>query len=291
MISKKRIQKNPNIRTEVAKRKSVASLDADEYDVFEQDIEIDQVISDGGSSGQEQPPLNMTRQQRKQQTATVKMVPKKAAKHSRKMKTSTVMWILVSVATLLMVLGAGWFYLDMLDGENAAYVPLGVTLNGNSLAGKNQEQVTSAIDEIIAGQEATVITLDVAENYVPIVMGDYISTDAETLAAQIMQVRLDRPVWERLYHDYFNGVILAEFETAFMVDTPAIEALSQDVANTYSYPAKDAAIYFEGFTPHVSDPATGFLVDPVNTATEIERAILENLDGNPTTDIYASYTM
>ncbi|MCL2491754.1 MAG: L,D-transpeptidase [Coriobacteriia bacterium] len=316
MKSRKRIQKNPNIRGEVEKRKTVSTdesidsvvsvapaepLATDASDpAAETTQRIDaialqtptEVIAALKPAAEELAlPVGQTRQDRKKSVAAPQVKPVTMAQPKPKKKRTALIAVLVSLATLLLLLGAGWFYLDMRDTESAQFVPNGITLDGIALGGMTKSEVAETAAQIVEGYESTVIDLKAGDNTVALIMGDYISSDPEEITAQIMEVRLETPLWDRLMHDYFDGQIPAAFEIGHLIDTDAIAATAADVSAQYSYAAVDAMMYFEGFTPVLTDAQTGYWIDPDQTAVEIENAILENLSGNEVTQIYAASTM
>jgi len=210
---------------------------------------------------------------------------------SRKRRASFIIWILVSIAVLLLLAGAGWLYLDILDKENAQYVPIGVTLNGASLAGMSRAEVTEAVESIIDSHMTHIITVEVPEATIPFDVGSYVSTDPLILTNEIMEVRLNTPLWERLRHDYFDEPIPVAFETGYLIDSEAIQSLAETIAADFSIPAKSAFLWFDGFTPRISGSETGTRIIADETAATIEGAILDSLNDKDVTWIHASSEM
>jgi len=282
MKRRKRGFKNPNTSTEKAKRRATSTLQANALPA-----------STSKPTRTETPPAQPPGQTTPLPggppvSAVDSALPSRSDRRRAHDFSLVALWVLAVLAVLALLGGVAWFYLDMQDRTNALIVPDGVALNGVSLAGKDRAQVTEWVKGVIADDFATEIVLHVGEHTVDLSVGDYTQSDPETLVDQIMQVRLDTPLLDRLAHDYLDQAIEAEFETSYLIDSEAIGALAQDVADRYSYDAVDSRIYFEGFTPHISDSEQGFLVDAERTAELIEKAIRDNLEGVQKTDVYAS---
>ena len=203
-------------------------------------------------------------------------------------KASFAIWTLVSIAILVLLAIAGWFYLDAEDRANSLYVPVGVMLNGTSLAGMNRAEVAEVVEGIVDSHLTQIITIYAGEAIVPFDVGSYVSTDPDKLTNEIMAVRPNTPVWDRLRHDYLDTPIPATFETGYLIDVEAIQGLAASIAFNFSTLPENAVLYFEGYTPHIIDEKTGIQIHDEPTAETIERAILDILNGKDTTHIIAS---
>jgi lipoprotein-anchoring transpeptidase ErfK/SrfK len=201
----------------------------------------------------------------------------KARRRSRILVTFA--WIIGVLVLVSGLLGAGWYYLMSEDVHNAQFVPVGVTLNGDGLGGKSEAQVRTMVEDIIASHMESVVIVVAGETQITLRLEDYVSSDPDTLVKEIMSVREDTPLLDRLRHDYLSEPIRASFETGYLVDTDKVHADAEKIALDHSHPAVDATMYFVGYTPTLTDSSEGYTIDADQTAQVIERAILDNIEG------------
>jgi hypothetical protein len=255
MNPKKLRSKNPNIRTEKAKREATSTL----------------VQSPDSAS------------------ATYKLVKKPKLKLTKGAIVARIAVVLLSLLSFLVFIASiGWYLIDWFDMAQAGYIPLGVTLNGSSLEGMDADEVDKTVNALIAENFAQAFTVIAERESADTRVGDYVSSDADALIYAITKVRMQTSLWDRIRHDYLDESIESEFETSYLIDSEAVEAFATQVAKLNDRSPKNASLYFEGFTPVITEARTGYSIDIEQTAARMEAAIVKSLEGDGIADVEVS---